>query len=367
MNEANINALIAEVRERADEIDEGGTLPADLATRLKSAGLFSLLLPASLGGPQIHFPDFVQLVQSFAEADASTAWCINQGSVLATLAARMPVGVARQIWHAPEVAIANGPPMDCVLRTETDPPQLTGQWIFSSGINHADYLAGVARRDDGVSCWCFFPTEQAEINSHWPVNGLRGTASYSFAVKQLPVQQGLVLPMSEPPTGAPLYHIPMNLMFACGFAAVSLGVARAAITFTIERVKSKIKRFQNHPMAEDQVIQAEIGKAEADYLAAHALLHGAVADIWREIETPLDLDERMKLRLAATHALRMGKTCTDRMYDLCSTDSIFKGNDIQRRFQDAHVISQHLQGRPENYQLAGRYLLDLPIDRTMIS
>ncbi len=367
MNQTTIEALKTEVRDRADEIDEGGKLPADLALKLKEGGLFTLLLPTTLGGPQLHFPDFVRLVQSFAEADGSVGWCINQGSVLSTLAARMSIDTAKDIWHTPDVAIANGPPLAGTLTTDTDKPLLTGNWVFSSGITHADFLVGVARRDDDVSCWCFFPTHEAQINTTWPVNGLRGTASYSFSVTDLPVRADFVLPMSEPPTGAPLYHIPMNLMFACGFAAVSLGVARAAINFTTTRVKSKIKRFQDHPMAEDQVIQAEIGLAEADWQAANALLHGAVDDIWRQIDSPLTMDTRMKLRLAATHALRMGKTCTDRMYDLCSTDSIFKGNDIQRRFQDAHVISQHLQGRPENYQLAGRYLLDLPIDKTMIS
>ena len=44
---------------------------------------------------------------------------------------------------------------------------------------------------------------------------------------------------------------------------------------------------------------------------------------------------------------------------LCGASGIFQSNPIQRRFQDIHVITQHVQGHHVHYETAGQYLLGL--------
>jgi hypothetical protein len=39
---------------------------------------------------------------------------------------------------------------------------------------------------------------------------------------------------------------------------------------------------------------------------------------------------------------------------------------LQRRFRDAHVATQHMMVAPPTYELAGRVLLGLPTDETLI-
>ena len=39
--------------------------------------------------------------------------------------------------------------------------------------------------------------------------------------------------------------------------------------------------------------------------------------------------------------------------------AIFEGNPIQRYFQDAHVVTQHVQSRLNHYELVGKYYLGL--------
>ena len=73
----------------------------------------------------------------------------------------------------------------------------------------------------------------------------------------------------------------------------------------------------------------------------------------------MTLDERIKLRLASTHAIRVGAQVTDMAYNLCGSDAIFERNPIQRRFQDSHVITQQIQGRFEHYEKAGQYFLGM--------
>ena len=108
-------------------------------------GYFSLLLPKTLGRAQLGYPDYIDLVQSFAQVYASTAWCINQGSVLASLAQLIESDIAKTIWHDPSISLANGPPSRICKSIETDDGyQITGSWNFSSGIAHPGWLIGMA-------------------------------------------------------------------------------------------------------------------------------------------------------------------------------------------------------------------------------
>ena len=116
-------------------------------------------------------------------------------------------------------------------------------------------------------------------------------------------------------------------------------------------------------MSEDVLTQDQIGRAEALWQSANLYLKTQVQKVWHDIceDSLCSLENRIHLRLAGTHTIHQAKAVTDLVYNLCSTDSILQTNDLQKRFQDIHVISQHMQGRPEIYSLVGRHYLDLPI------
>ncbi len=111
-----------------------------------------------------------------------------------------------------------------------------------------------------------------------------------------------------------------------------------------------------------------MGRAETLWQAANLFLHSSVRRVWNDLEKghPLTDEHRIVFRMAGTHVIRQAMDVTDIAYALCSTDSIFTDNDIQRRFQDMHVITQHLQGRTEIYALLGRYFLDLPFEHHLL-
>ena len=44
--------------------------------------------------------------------------------------------------------------------------------------------------------------------------------------------------------------------------------------------------------------------------------------------------------------------------------AIYEGNLMQRHFQDIHVITQHMQGRLQHYEMIGQYWLGMPVDET---
>jgi hypothetical protein len=53
------------------------------------------------------------------------------------------------------------------------------------------------------------------------------------------------------------------------------------------------------------------------------------------------------------------------MYDLGGGSSVFLSSPLQRRFRDAHVATQHLMVAPPTYELVGRVLMGLPVDKAV--
>ena len=102
--------MARQAAEAADRIDEERRLPPELAADMADAGLFRLLVPRSLGGAELDFMAYLGIVEVFARADGSTAWCVNQNNVFATDAVRMPLETAMEIWSDPRAVVSNGPP-----------------------------------------------------------------------------------------------------------------------------------------------------------------------------------------------------------------------------------------------------------------
>lgn len=64
--------LTPEIMARADEIETGRRLPADLAQKLAAAGLFRIAQPRVYGGAECHPADIVRVIEEVSRADGST-------------------------------------------------------------------------------------------------------------------------------------------------------------------------------------------------------------------------------------------------------------------------------------------------------
>ena len=123
---------------------KNGNCLTNFFAELADKGFFRLLVPRSLGGGEIDYLEHLSIVQTFAEVDGSTAWCINQNNVFATVAAKMPESLAREIRGAPRAVVANGPPTNASAVPVNGGYRLTGRWNFSSGCRHATWMAAAA-------------------------------------------------------------------------------------------------------------------------------------------------------------------------------------------------------------------------------
>ena len=102
-------ALGPAITEAAERIERDRLLPRELVDALFDAGLFTMLLPASLGGAELDLPTFIRAVEEIARADGSVAWCIGQANGLAAYMAYLDTAVARELFRSKRTILANGP------------------------------------------------------------------------------------------------------------------------------------------------------------------------------------------------------------------------------------------------------------------
>src|SRR5262249_41187625 len=215
-----------------------------------------------------------------------------------------------------------------------------------------------------------FPAREARIIDTWTVSGLRGTGSHDIAVDDVLVPAGYSVSLVTDPPRAPgvLYRLPVFGLLALGIAARALGIARRPIDELVELAGAKTPPGSRRRLAERGVVQAQVAEAEALLGAARAFVFDTVGAVWERAGggAPITLAERARLRLAATHATRSAARVTDLMYDAGGGTAGYAASAVQRCFRGVHVGTPHPMVAPPAYELAGRLLLGLEADTTLL-
>src|SRR5256885_6648014 len=125
----------------SNEIESTRRLPPDLLDKLHEAQLFRLLLPRSANGIETDPVTFFHVIETIAQADASTAWCLSQAGGCAMAAAYLDLPVAHAIFgNDPRAVLAWGPgPKVKAIECEGG-YRVTGVWAFASRGRHATRL-----------------------------------------------------------------------------------------------------------------------------------------------------------------------------------------------------------------------------------
>ena len=160
----------------------------------------------------------------------------------------------------------------------------------------------------------------------------------------------------------PLYKLTTNMVFSMGFAATSLGVARATLDAAIDLARSKTPQGLS-AMRENNAVQGLIGRTEATLRAARAYLYATAAEVWRDLMRGASVTEahRIALRIAATWTIHQSASVVDTAYHMAGATAVFAANRFERRFRDMHAIAQQIQARDTHYEDAGKAILSAPI------
>jgi alkylation response protein AidB-like acyl-CoA dehydrogenase len=365
-------ALAPLISSEADEIERTRRLTPAVTAALIENGLYRALLPQSLGGAEAPLASFMQMQDEIAKADASTAWCLGQCSVCAMVAAYLDRDVADEIFNKPPGILAWGA-IAHEVRVVSGGYRASARWDFASGSRQASWLGAHVRiiEEDGTPRrkpdgtpeirTILFPVASATMHDVWDAIGLRGTGTDSYSVENLFIPENFAALRDEPSAlrePGPIYKIPTHYVFAMGFAATSLGLARAMLDSAIDLSRKKTPQGLS-AMRENNAVQGLIGRTEATLRAARAYLYSTAAEIWRDLEagSPMTEAHRIAMRIAATWTIHQSTAVVDTAYHMAGATAVFAANPFERRFRDMHTIAQQIQARDTHYEDAGRAIL----------
>ena len=364
----------------ADRIEADCEIPAEPLAALHEARLFRTLLPRSLGGDEAAPAEFVRMMETIATADASTAWCIGQISGCSMASAYMEHGAARTIWGDANAAMAWGSgPQGRALKVPGG-YRVTGRWDFASGSRGATWIGGHSRvidtdgtmlrwesgplQGDLVERSMIMPKSAVTMIRNWNPMGLRGTGSDSYEVADLFVQDEFSVIRDHAPDrreSGPLYRFVTNHIYASGFGAVALGIARGALEAFADLAGTKTPQSSARMLRDSHHIQTQMALATAKLTAARSLLITTLGQVWENVVAAgeMSLDERMRIRLAGSFATHQAREVMDFAYHEAGATAIFPSQPFERRFRDLNTVTQQIQARAAHFETVGAHLLGL--------
>ena len=362
--------------EHGPEIDRRREVTPEVVDALVANDMLRLLLPRSLGGQEIDLLEFCKTTEALGYSDGSVGWFVNQSNVSsATSAAAMPHDSALAVWGTPGAGLAWGARHGKSKAVKVDGGfRLTGAWSFASGGRHTGGWLGAhsaIQNPDGTPHMRYgrpddrsfiFRRSDAKIIDDWFVMGLRGTGSDSYAVEDLfvpderaPSREAL----EERREPGPLYVIGSTLLYATGFCGVALGLARRLFdTYVGLAQGGKKSRLAVNSMAENNGIQREVAMLEAKLGSARAYLHEALTAAYDAAAAgTLDVDKRMKLRLATTYGMNEATDVSTGCFRGAGAMAIFDSQPFERRFRDAMGAGLHQQAAMIHAEMVGRHII----------
>lgn len=379
LDRADMAGPIAEAgAQEADKIHE---VTADAMKALHEQGLFRMLLTKKVGGAELSLPVFIQVVERIASYDGSTAWCVCQGSGCSMLGNYLAPQVAAEIWQDKPDGILAWGPGKAEAQAVDGGYNVTARTMFVSGSHHATWVAahcGTVRERDGTvrldsngkpeDRTVLIRKDRLELTDTWDVVGLRGTGSDGFNLDDffVPEEHTIVRATMIEDAGetTTLYSFSTMAIYAMGFASVALGIAQGFLDRFLVLAQEKKPRRVERPICENPVVQDEVARGHARLSAARAFLRQSAEAAWDEAERSgsATIEQRMAIRLAATHAIHEAKAVVDTLFDTGGTSSIFAAAPFERRFRDIHAVALQIQGRKTNFETFGAWMMGQPAD-----
>ena len=381
---ARAEAVRPLVADASDEIERDRRLPPALLDKLHEAQLFRLLLPRSANGIETDPLTFFHVIETIAQGDASTAWCLSQAGGCAMSAAYLDLPVARAVFGDDPRAVLAWGPGPKVRAVECDGGyRVTGGWAFASGGRHATWLGahcpifkadGSPRLENNGAQQertMLVRSEDVEWTDIWNTVGLRGTASDQFALNDFFVRADHSITREfdrECRETGPLYRMGNGTCYQVGFAGVACGIARSALDCFIDLAKGKVVRGGKSPIRDNAVVQSGLAQAEVSLRAARGFVLQSMAEIWKHLcaGAMITVEQRITVRMAATHAIHKAREAVDFSYQAAGATAIFDTHPLERRFRDIHTVSQQLQGRLSHFETVGAWMLGVDTDLTWV-
>lgn len=371
---SRIGALAPLIERLTPEMEQARRLPAELVSALKSARVYSMLLPRRYGGLEMDAPSAFRAITALARLDGSVGW----NAMIGSLGSLFPFLVNRTVCEdifkddKDHIIAGSSHPAGQAERIAGG-WRVSGSWPLASGCHHAEWIAaGCVMMEDGSPIaagdapgpmirTCLVPAKNFEIHDTWHALGLRGTGSHHVALTDVlvPEQNFFEFPFGTSFAPNPIFARLAEIV-VLSHAAHAVGIAEGAMIDLVLLARTGLtQRFATTPLVETERFREGLGRLDAELKAARALLEAEISRIWHNPAPPTDktlarLAEPAEAAIWITAAsLRVAEGC----FELAATRAVYESSPLQRRLRDLRVAAQHVAVHPRNYVLGGENVL----------
>jgi alkylation response protein AidB-like acyl-CoA dehydrogenase len=385
--QAIIDSLLEKVRQigpiirgYAAEAEQQRHLSRPVVDAMLEAGLYGMSRPKAFGGLEVDPVTMFRVIEEVARYDSAAAWNLQISVGANSLLAWLPDDGAAEILNTHPSTIIHGTfsPGRAAIAVDGG-YRVTGQWPFISGAHHAHWLILILRimdgdtvrvDDQGVPLQRFMslPAEKARIPDTWNTLGMRGTGSHDIALDDVFIPERHTAPVAL--LAAPgkafqgaLYRL--TIWWPTALCAVpALGIGRNAIDALIDLSRVKTPSFTPSTLARRQVAQRQVAEAEATLGAGRAYLFETFRENWAAALAgePLTEERKVKMQLAASHALACAAKAVDLVHAVAGSSAIRIENPFPQWFRDVHTMTQHAVVSASRYESAGALMLGVETD-----
>jgi len=335
-------------------------------------GLLQILPPIAYGGEEATALEFLELVETVARIDGSSAWAVMTLNEEMQIAAAYlsPETMTALCGSEPNVIVA-GSGITAGRATAVDGGwRVSGRWTFVTGSPVADHLilgSLVKGPTPRSLCYVLVPAVDATVLDTWDTFGMRGTGSNDVVLDEVFVphdRAGVTSLGDRTVPDTTLFRLPNTLRFPFPKVGVAAGVARAAIDAMIELAEVKAGRITKTLLRDQPDVQIAIAEAEAELSAGRAFAVEMLSWVWELAEEgrPVPPEVHARTRLACSHSVAASVRATERVAALAGTSANTADGPFARRLADVRAVPQHFMVGAHHRVQAGRVLLGLPSD-----
>lgn len=358
----NIHKAADTLRREAPESDRIGRLTDLTAQTLRESGIVRLLQPKEYGGYEAHPSEFLEAAMETAKLAPSAGWVSGVVGVHPWEIAMMDPRVQEEIWGEDVDTWAASPYAPLGRAVPVDGGFLfTGQWPYSSGTDHCDWIILGGIVDHGPDAkpgppdirHFVLPRSDYEIvEDSWNVMGLLGTGSKDVRmtdafVPDYRVVEGMAMnagAYESRQEGKALYKLKFPVMFSAAIGAATQGIAQGALAALKDYLGGRVSADGN-VAKQDPVQLFAYGEAAAEIAASRSHLLTSMSEVYDYVAKGGELTrtQRLTFRRDQVRATRRAIDAVDSVFKTTAGGSgIHTSFPLERFWRDLQVGQVHI-------------------------
>ena len=326
-----LKPLLPDIRANASRAEELRRVPPENIEMLNRIELNRAFLPKAYGGYEISLPEFTDCIAALAGACCSTAWAYSLLCTHNHQLAMFSKVFQDELWGSNPDTIASSSIAPFGKHEEVEGGIIfNGDMRWSSGIDYADWLIVGFNRFDSAGnkrySFAVIPAQDYTIIDDWYAVGMQGSGTKTAKIVNAFVPEHRIQAAADMMQGksagfnlypdSEIYFAPYRPYFACGFAAMSLGVAERLCEVYREATQNRVRAYTGAQVGTSTPPLLRLAESTHQVKAARAFLEATWNEHREHAEAHRypDADTLAFWRTNQAYAIQMCIQAVDRLF-----------------------------------------------------